>query len=69
VISFAARHVGDKVAAEESHEKCVELLIPLLSTETIANDEAILCAIVILRVYEQLSGESSPVQRVQALLV
>ncbi|RGP79406.1 hypothetical protein FLONG3_2461 [Fusarium longipes] len=55
VISFAARHVGDSVVAEESHEKCVELLIPLLSTETIANDEAVLCAIVILRVYEQLS--------------
>uniref|UniRef100_A0A0D2YF80 Transcription factor domain-containing protein n=1 Tax=Fusarium oxysporum (strain Fo5176) TaxID=660025 RepID=A0A0D2YF80_FUSOF len=31
------------------------LLIPLLSTETIAHDETILCAIVILRVCEQLS--------------
>lgn len=59
VVSCAARHLRDSVIAEESHEKCVELLIPLLSTANIANDEAVLCAIVILRVCEQLSGESS----------
>lgn len=58
VISYAARHLGDNDAADQSQERCIELLIPLLSTETIANDETILCAIVILRVCEQLSGKS-----------
>ncbi|CAG7565380.1 unnamed protein product [Fusarium equiseti] len=55
VISYAARHLGDGNTADEFQEKCIELLIPLLSTESIANDEAILCAMVILRVCEQLS--------------
>ena len=58
VISYAARHLGHTIAADQFQEKCIELLIPLLSTETIANDETILCAIVILRVCEQLSGKS-----------
>jgi hypothetical protein len=57
VISYAARHLGDGNTADEFQEKCIELLIPLLSTESIANDEAILCAMVILRVCEQLSGK------------
>ncbi|KAI5456196.1 hypothetical protein BGZ63DRAFT_367490 [Mariannaea sp. PMI_226] len=55
IISYAARHLGHTNTADQFQEKCIELLIPLLSTETIANDEAILCAIVILRVCEQLS--------------
>ncbi|KAH7109970.1 hypothetical protein EDB81DRAFT_849273 [Dactylonectria macrodidyma] len=55
VISYAARHLGDKNTADQFQEKSIELLIPLLSTETIGNHEAILCAIVILRVCEQLS--------------
>lgn len=56
VISYAARHLGNNSTANQYQEKCIELLVPLLSTETIANDEEILCAIVILRVCEQLSG-------------
>ncbi|KAF5575054.1 transcriptional regulatory moc3 [Fusarium subglutinans] len=55
IISYAARHLGDNNLADEFQEKCIVLLIPLLSTETIAHDETILCAIVILRVCEQLS--------------
>ncbi|KAI6747635.1 hypothetical protein HG530_015743 [Fusarium avenaceum] len=55
VISYAARHLGDGNTADEFQDKCIELLIPLLSTEGIVNDEAILCAMVILRVCEQLS--------------
>ncbi|PNP42445.1 hypothetical protein TGAMA5MH_05186 [Trichoderma gamsii] len=58
VISYAARHLGHNNTADQFQEKCIGLLIPLLSTETIANDETILCAIVILRVCEQLSGKS-----------
>jgi hypothetical protein len=43
--------------AEQAHERCVELLIPSLSSETVANDDILLCAIVILRVFEQLNGK------------
>ncbi|KAH7310840.1 hypothetical protein B0I35DRAFT_397230 [Stachybotrys elegans] len=54
IISYAAHHLGDGDTADESQEKCIQLLIPSLSTE-VATHEAILCAIVILRVCEQLS--------------
>lgn len=47
----------DAATADDAQQRCVELLIPLLSSEGAANDEAILCAIVILRVCEQLSGK------------
>ncbi|KAK5449267.1 hypothetical protein LTS15_008809 [Exophiala xenobiotica] len=59
VVTYAARHVGDAETAESAHEKCVELLIPLLSSENIAYDDVLLCAIVILRVFEQLNGDLS----------
>ncbi|SCO36988.1 related to C6 transcription factor [Fusarium fujikuroi] len=55
IISYAARHLGDNNTADEFQERCIVRLIPLLSTDTIAHDETILCAIVILRVCEQLS--------------
>ncbi|KAJ5438121.1 uncharacterized protein N7458_009119 [Penicillium daleae] len=55
VLSYSARHVGDAEMAEQAHERCVELLIPSLSSETVANDDILLCAIVILRVFEQLN--------------
>lgn len=57
VVSYAARHVADVDAADMAQEKCIELLIPLLSSAAAADSEAILCAIVILRVCEQLSGQ------------
>ncbi|KAJ5137621.1 hypothetical protein N7476_008314 [Penicillium atrosanguineum] len=55
VLSYAARHVGDAELAEQAHERCVELLIPFLSSETVADDDILLCTIVILRVFEQLN--------------
>ncbi|CEJ59815.1 hypothetical protein PMG11_08419 [Penicillium brasilianum] len=55
VLSYAARHVGDAEMAEQAHERCVELLIPSLSSETVTDDDILLCAIVILRVFEQLN--------------
>ncbi|KAJ5175184.1 uncharacterized protein N7482_001061 [Penicillium canariense] len=55
VLSYAARHVGDAEMAEQAHERCVELLIPFLSSETVADDDILLCTIVILRVFEQLN--------------
>ncbi|KAH1268880.1 hypothetical protein KXX33_001320 [Aspergillus fumigatus] len=55
VLSYAARHVGDAELAEQAHERCVELLIPSLSSEKVADDDILLCAIVILRVFEQLN--------------
>jgi hypothetical protein len=55
VLSYAARHVGDAEMAERAHERCVELLIPSLSSKTVADDDVLLCAIVILRVCEQMN--------------
>lgn len=56
VVSFAARHVGDTEAAEVAHQRCLELLILLLDSDNVADDDMLLCAIVILRVFEQLKG-------------
>jgi hypothetical protein len=47
--------------AEQAYERCVELLIPFLSSETVADDDILLCTIVILRVFEQLNGKSERV--------
>jgi hypothetical protein len=63
VLSYAARHVGDAEMAERAHERCVELLIPCLSSATIVDDDVLLCAIVILRVFEQLNGKWENVSR------
>jgi hypothetical protein len=45
------------LVADSAQQRCVELLIPHLSCDEVSKDEAILCAIVILRVCEQLSGK------------
>lgn len=57
IISFAARHVGDTKAADSAHEQCIGMIIVRLGSENVANDDVLLCAIVILRVFEQLSGK------------
>lgn len=58
VTSYAAKHMRDSDTADQEQQKSIGLLIPLLSSEAVADDEATLCAIVILRVFEQLNGES-----------
>nr|KAK5444809.1 hypothetical protein LTR18_004514 [Exophiala xenobiotica] len=55
VMSVAARHMGNTEAAEEAHQACVKLLVEQLTSGTVADDDALLCAIVILRVFEQLN--------------
>jgi hypothetical protein len=62
VISYASSHMRDTVVADQAQQRCVELLIPRLSAENVALDESVLCAIVILRVCEQLSGTHYPLQ-------
>jgi hypothetical protein len=57
VLSFAARHRKDAVAAEAAYHRCIALLIDRLNEDAASHDETLLCAIVILRFYEQLSGE------------
>jgi hypothetical protein len=59
VVSFAARHLGDTTTADAAHEESIHMLIGLLNSDTVAQDEVVCCAIVILRVYEQLSGTSA----------
>lgn len=68
VVSYAASHLQDRLTAEEAHERCVRMLIIELSSAEIANDTAVLCAIVILRVFEQLNGRSPRMTIVGAML-
>lgn len=56
VMSFAARHMGDAEAANLAHERCITVLIVLLGSERVMDDDVLLCAIVILRVFEQLTA-------------
>ncbi|OIW27838.1 hypothetical protein CONLIGDRAFT_452418 [Coniochaeta ligniaria NRRL 30616] len=56
IMSFAARHRGDTEAANLAHERCIAMLIVLLGSEQVADDDVLLCAIVILRVFEQLTA-------------
>jgi hypothetical protein len=60
VLSFAARHRKDAAAAEAAYHRCIALLIDRLNEDAASHDETLLCAIVILRFYEQLSGEHTP---------
>ena len=57
VLSFAARHRRDDTTADEAYQHCIALLIERLSEATASHDETLLCAIVILRFYEQLNGK------------
>lgn len=58
VLSFAARHRGDEITAQGYYQSCIPLLIDRLNEVAASHDETLLCAIVILRFYEQLSGKS-----------
>jgi hypothetical protein len=57
VLSFAARHRKEEAVAEAAYQRCIALLIDRLNEDAASHDETLLCAIVILRFYEQLSGE------------
>lgn len=57
VLSFAARHRKEEAAAEAAYQRCIALLIDRLNEDAASHDETLLCAIVILRFYEQLSGK------------
>jgi hypothetical protein len=56
VLSFAARHRKEEATAEAAYQRCIALLIDRLNEDAASHDETLLCAIVILRFYEQLSG-------------
>jgi hypothetical protein len=57
VLSFAARHCKQEDVAEAAYQRCIALLIDRLNEDAASHDETLLCAIVILRFYEQLSGK------------
>lgn len=57
VVCFAARHMRQPDVAAQAHEQCVRLLIPRLTAADVASDDAVLCSIVMLRVFEQLDGK------------
>jgi hypothetical protein len=60
ICAASARHLTglqqcDPAIADEFHEQCIRLLIPALSDPDVAADDPILAALVILRIYEQLT--------------
>jgi len=57
VLSFAARHCRKDTTAEAAYQRCIALLIERLNEDAASHDETLLCAIVILRFYEQLNGK------------
>lgn len=65
VLSFAARHRREDDIANAAYQRCIALLIDRLNGPNVSHDETLLCAIVILRFYEQLNGklESQPEAR------
>jgi hypothetical protein len=58
VLSFAARHRREDAIADAAYQRCIALLIDRLNEPSASHDETLLCAIVILRFYEQLNGKS-----------
>ncbi|CAO2656288.1 Nn.00g050910.m01.CDS01 [Neocucurbitaria sp. VM-36] len=59
VLSFAARHRREDATAAAAYQRCIALLIERLNEDAASHDETLLCAIVILRFYEQLNVPSS----------
>lgn len=60
--AFAARHLSwlcgyDPAVAEIFHEECIALVIPALSESNVAADDIILAALVLLRLYEHMTGK------------
>ncbi|USP73130.1 hypothetical protein yc1106_00404 [Curvularia clavata] len=58
VIALAARHSRNNATADAAYQRCISLLILRLNEENASHDETLLCAIVILHFYEQLSVPS-----------
>lgn len=58
VLSFAARHNREDAVADAAYHRCIALLIERLNEPSASHDETLLCALVILRFYEQLNGGS-----------
>lgn len=64
VSALAARHLcclgsWDSAVAEDYHKQCIGLLIPALGDPNAATDDTLLAALVMLRLYEHLNGESA----------
>jgi hypothetical protein len=59
VLSFAARHSKKDTTADLAYQRCIALLIERLNEDAASHDETLLCAIVILRFYEQLNVSSN----------
>lgn len=57
VLSFAARHRREDDIADAAYQRCIALLIDRLNEPNASHDETLLCAMVILRFYEQLNGK------------
>ena len=62
IFAFSSRHLSrfsqyDEIEAIQYHDKCLELLIPVLSEPEENVNEDILASIAILRQYEEMDGK------------
>lgn len=55
ITCFSARHLHEDDLADEAYQRCLALLIERLGLHTATHDDDLLCAIVILRFFEQLN--------------
>jgi hypothetical protein len=63
ICAYTARFLSivsnyEPTVADQYHGKCLELLIPMLDDVSISSSEILLAATCILRLFEQISGQS-----------
>lgn len=68
ILASAARHIAfisgtTDTTSEKYHNKCLQILIPVLDDPGDVLDENLCAAIIILRQYEEYDGQSAPQSR------
>ena len=62
ILALSARHLSrttqfDSFVADHYHHQCLQTLIPILGESTSVLDDALLAALVVLRLLEELDGK------------
>lgn len=64
ILALSARHLSrtthfDSFVADHYHQECLQTLIPILGENPAVLDEALLAALVVLRLLEEMDGKSA----------
>lgn len=62
ILALSARHLSrttqfDSFVADHYHQECLQTLIPILGESTAVLDDALLAALVVLRLLEEMDGK------------